>query len=41
MEDSGVKKKIIRDEEREQMKGQSIGWLIFMDDEVLQSNQRK
>lgn len=39
MEDTGVKKKVIRDEEKMQLRGQNVGWLIYWDDEVSQSHE--
>lgn len=35
-----MKKKVIRNEEKEQLRGQSVGWLIYRDDGVFQSNER-
>lgn len=43
LEDTGVKKKkkkVIRDKEKMQLRGQNVGWLIYWDDKVSQSDKR-
>lgn len=40
MEDNRVKKRVIGEEEKEQLRMQSIGWFIYRDAEVSQHDER-